>query len=108
MTNKEHIMELITTSWTCHQCRATSISTPPWHRLCDQCLADLQALALHGLPETDSCPSCGGPVCPHCGDAMPLLVPVPAPAGDPVAGQLTALLIGYRARRREEVTGDDG
>jgi hypothetical protein len=37
---------------------------------------------------------------------MPLLVPVPAPDGDPVAGQLTALLIGYR--RREEVTGDDG
>ena len=101
-------MELISTSWDCQQCGASCIGERPWHRLCDQCLAGLQALALQSLPETSSCPSCGGPVCPDCGDAMPLLVPVPAPDGDPFAGQLTALLIGYRTRRQQEVTGHDG
>ena len=99
-------MNLISTSWSCQQCGATCICDPPWHRLCDPCLAALQGLALQHLPETGSCPSCGGPVCPDCGDAMPLLVPVPAPDGDPVAGHLAGLLIGYRTRH-EGGTGDD-
>jgi hypothetical protein len=99
-------MNLISTSWRCHRCGATCISDPPWYGLCDQCLADLQALALDALPETVSCPSCGGPVCPDCGDAMPILVPVPAPADAPAMDQVTGLMVGYRARN-EEVTGDE-
>ena len=99
-------MNLITTSWACQQCGATCICEPPWHRLCDLCLAALQALALQHLPETGSCPSCGGPVCPDCGDAMPLLVPVPAQPGDSLAAHLTELLISYRTVH-EEVTGDE-
>ena len=89
-------MNLISTSWSCQRCGATYISAPPDHGLCDQCIVDLEALARTHLPETATCPSCGGPVCPDCGDAMPLLVPVPAPPGDPLAAHLTELLISYR------------
>jgi hypothetical protein len=99
-------MNLITTSWACQQCGATCIADPPWHRLCDLCLAALQSLALQHLPETGSCPSCGGPVCPDCGDAMPLLVPAPALPGDPVAAHLAELLTSYRTVH-ERVTGDE-
>jgi hypothetical protein len=101
-------MELTSISWSCQQCGATGSGERPWHRLCDQCLAGLQALALQSLPQTGSCPTCGGPVCPDCGDVMPLLVPVPAPDGDPVPGQLTALLIGYRTGSQQGVSGNDG
>jgi hypothetical protein len=100
-------MNLSSTSWRCHRCRVTCTGDPPWYGLCDQCLADLQALALQTLPETASCPSCGGPVCLHCGDAMPILIPVPAPADAPVTEQVTGLMVGYRARRQQGVTGDD-
>jgi DNA-directed RNA polymerase subunit RPC12/RpoP len=100
-------MKLISTSWRCHRCGGTFISDPPWNGLCNQCLADLQTLALEALPETVTCPSCGGPVCPACGAAMLLLVPVAAPADAPATGQVTGLIAGYRARRPQEVTGDD-
>jgi DNA-directed RNA polymerase subunit RPC12/RpoP len=100
-------MKLISTSWRCHRCGGTFISDPPWYGLCNECLADLQTLALETLPETVSCPSCGGPVCPDCGDAMPILVPVPAPADAPTTEQVTGLMVGYRACRPEEVTGND-
>jgi hypothetical protein len=99
-------MKLISTSWSCQRCGATCICDPPWHRLCDQCLADLQALAREHLPQTGTCPSCGGPVCPDCGDAMPILVPVPVPDPATAAGQITGLLIGYQARLQGG-TGDD-
>ena len=99
-------MNLISTSWTCQQCGATCICDPPWHRLCDPCLANLQTLTLQSLSHTGTCPSCGGPVCPDCGDAMPLLVPIRAPAEDPGTGQATGLLIPYRTRH-EGVTGDE-
>ena len=101
-------MELISTSWTCQQCGATCIGERPWHRLCDSCLAGLQALALQSLPQTSSCPSCSGPVCPDCGDAMPLLVPVPARPDVQVPGQLLGYLLGYFTDRPEGATGDDG
>jgi hypothetical protein len=104
-------MNLTSTSWACQQCAAACIGDPPWHRLCNQCLACLQALARQALPGTARCPSCGGPACPDCGDALPFLVPVPAPAGDPAgdpaAGQLTGLLPGSLSRRQQGVTGND-
>ena len=100
-------MTQTTTSWRCHRCGATSTDEPPWYGLCDQCLADLQTLAIEALPPDVSCPSCGGPVCPHCGDAIPILLAVPAPADDPVTEQVTGLMVGYRARREERVTGDE-
>jgi hypothetical protein len=99
-------MNLTSTSWRCHRCGATFTGDQPWYGLCDECLADLQTLALETLPETVSCPSCGGPVCPQCGDAMPILVPVPAPATAPVMEQVTGLMVGYRAHR-QEVAGND-
>jgi hypothetical protein len=95
-------MNLISTSWSCQQCGATCISTPPDHGLCDQCIADLQALAQASLPETVTCPSCGGPVCPDCGDAMiTVLVPVPVPAPASVTEQVDRLIAGYRQHRQE-------
>jgi hypothetical protein len=99
-------MNVISTSWSCQRCGATCICDPPWHRLCDPCLAGLQALVRHALPETGTCPSSGGPVCPDCGDAMPILVPVPVPASTPVAGQLTGLLIGYQGHPQGGTSDD--
>ena len=100
-------MNPTTTSWACQRCGATSTGERPWYQLCGQCLADLQALALHALPETGRCPSCGGPACPCCGDAMPLLVPVPV-TGTSATGQLTGLLLGYFTDGPQGVTGNDG
>jgi hypothetical protein len=95
-------MNLIRTSWSCQRCGAAYISTPPEHGLCDQCLDDLDALAQASLSESVSCPSCGGPVCPDCGDAMAtVLVPVPVPAPEAVTEQVNRLIAGYRAHRQE-------
>jgi hypothetical protein len=100
-------MNLTSTSWCCHRCGATCISEPPWYGLCDQCLADLQTLAIQALPPDVSCPSCGGPVCPHYGDAIPILLAVAAPANDPITRQVTGLMVGYQARPAQEVTSDE-
>jgi hypothetical protein len=95
-------MNLISTSWSCQRCGAAYISTPPVHGLCDQCLDDLEAVAQASLSESVSCPSCGGPVCPDCGDAMAtVLVPVPVPAPESVTEQAARLIAGYRAHRPE-------
>ena len=98
-------MNLISTSWSCQRCGAAYISTPPEHGLCDQCIDNLDALAQASLPQSVSCPSCGGPVCPDCGDAMAtVLVPVPVPAPESVTEQVNRLIAGYRAHR-QELTG---
>ncbi len=57
------VMNLISTSWSCLRCGAAFISTPPDHGLCDQCIADLEALARLAVPAPQPCPACGGPVC---------------------------------------------
>jgi hypothetical protein len=100
-------MTIISTSWTCQRCAATCTDEPPWHRLCDPCVADLQALAQQALPHTATCPSCGGPCCPQCGDAMPLIVPVPVPPDAPDAAQLAEQLIAYRPLHPKAGTGDE-
>ena len=101
-------MNTTSTTWRCHRCATTGTGDAPWYGLCDQCLANLQSLALQVLPDTTRCPSCGGPVCPHCGDAMPILVAVPAPDGNPAIQQATALMIGYQACPDDEgMTGDE-
>jgi hypothetical protein len=70
-------MNLISTSWSCTRCGAAFISTPPEHGLCDQCLADLEALARLLAPiASQPCPLCGGPVCADCGKALIVLNPV--------------------------------
>src|SRR5689334_24329676 len=56
-------------------------------------------------PRVCPCPSCGGPVCPDCGDAMAtVLVPVPIPAPASITEQVDRLIAGYRAHR-QEITG---
>ncbi len=98
-------MNLISTSWSCQRCGGAFISTPPENGLCDPCIEDLEALAQASLSESVSCPSCGGPVCPDCGDAMAtVLVPVPVPAPASVTEQVDRLIAGYRAHR-QEITG---
>ena len=88
-------MNLTSTSWSCVRCGAAFISTPPEHGLCDQCVADLDALARLAPIAHQPCPLCGGPVCADCGKALVTLVPVP-----PVSPGL--------AKRPKEVSGDDG
>ncbi len=90
-------MNLISPPWSCQRCGEAFIGTPPDYGLCDQCLRDLQAAALAAQPPSVTCPQCGGPVCPDCGDAMTLLVPVPAP--------LQPIPAAYR-RTTREVNGD--
>jgi hypothetical protein len=69
-------MNIVSTSWSCARCDAAFISTPPEHGLCDQCLADLEALAaLEVFASPRPCPTCGGPVCADCGKALLMLVP---------------------------------
>ena len=80
-------MNLISTSWSCARCGAAFISTPPEHRLCDQCLADLEAIARLAPIANQPCPMCGGPVCADCGKALVVLLPaeaggLAAPAGE--------------------------
>ena len=100
-------MNLSSTSWRCQQCGATSVSVPPEHGLCDQCITDLTTVARDSVPDSTMCPSCGGPVCPDCGDALvTVLVSVPIPAPGSVTEQVTRLIVGYR-QHRQEVTGDD-
>jgi Zn-finger nucleic acid-binding protein len=99
-------MKLISTSWTCQRCGGTFLSAPPEHRICGRCLADLEAVVRANLPESVTCPSCGGPAYPDCGQAMTVLVPVPVPAPASVTEQVTRLIDGYR-QRHPEVTGDD-
>ena len=79
-------MTTFSTSWACNRCGAAFIGTPPEHGLCDQCLADLQALARLAPVAAQPCPACGGPVCADCGTALVLLVPgglaIPDHAGE--------------------------
>ena len=60
-------MNTFSTSWSCTRCGAAFISTPPEHGLCDQCLADLDAIARLPPIACQPCPMCGGPVCADCG-----------------------------------------
>jgi hypothetical protein len=88
-------MDLISTSWSCARCRAAFTGSPPDHGLCDQCLADLAAIARLAPIANQPCPLCGGPVCADCGKALVALVPVP-----PIPP-------GF-ARPAQEVKRDDG
>jgi len=69
-------MNMISTSWSCTRCGAAFISTPPDHGLCDQCIADLEALARLAVLAPRPCPACGGPVCADCGQALIVLTPI--------------------------------
>ena len=89
-------MDLISTSWTCLRCGAAYISTPPDTGLCDQCAADLEAIARLAPIANQPCPLCGGPVCADCGKALITLLP-PEP---PVPPGLV--------KSPKEVSGDDG
>jgi len=69
-------MNVISTSWSCVRCGAAYVSTPPETGLCDQCIADLEALAaIQAFAAPQPCPACGGAVCADCGRALLLLVP---------------------------------
>jgi hypothetical protein len=99
-------MKLITSPWSCQHCGGTFITDPPEHRLCDQCLANLTALARASFPGTDTCPACAGPICPDCGQAMTVLLTVTIPAPDPANGQTDLLITAY-STHHQEVTGDE-
>jgi hypothetical protein len=98
-------MNLISTSWRCEFCGVACISVPSENGLCDQCQDYLQALARASLPDTVPCPSCGGPVCPDCGDAMALLLTVSAPSPGSSAERADQLITGYRTHRHEALSG---
>jgi hypothetical protein len=88
-------MTTFSTSWACTRCGAAFIGTPPEHGLCDQCLADLEAIARLAPIANQPCPLCGGPVCADCGKALVTLLPVPA------------IPPGLAGPAKKKVTGDD-
>ena len=97
-------MELIRISWRCQRCGGTFICDPPEHRLCGQCLDELETLTRIALAETLPCPSCGGPVCRDCGDALIVVIPAFPPAN---TDDLAAQLMAAYCEHPQEVTGDD-
>jgi predicted amidophosphoribosyltransferase len=76
-------MKLTSTSWSCVRCGAAFIGNPPERGLCDQCVADLDALARLAPIASQPCPLCGGPVCAHFGKALITLLPVPPGLAEP-------------------------
>jgi DNA-directed RNA polymerase subunit RPC12/RpoP len=77
-------MKLISTSWSCARCGGAFIGPVPEQGLCDQCLAELQALINLAPLGAKTCPACGGPVCADCGKALIVLAPLglAEPAGE--------------------------
>lgn len=58
-------MEAISESWSCPSCGARFTSTPPGHRLCGDCLGQLESLGYEPAPgapygDLPPCPDCGG------------------------------------------------
>jgi DNA-directed RNA polymerase subunit RPC12/RpoP len=82
-------MNAFSMSWSCTRCGAGFISTPPEHGLCDQCLADLEALARLAPIACQPCPMCGGPVCADCGKALVVLLPTAAGGLAAAAGEVS-------------------
>ncbi len=74
-------MNLISTSWSCARCGAAFIGTPPEHGLCDQCLADLDALARLAPVASQPCPTCGRAGVRRLRQGPPYPPPPPIPPG---------------------------
>ena len=58
-------MNPISESWSCPSCGTRFISTPPEHRLCRDCLSQLESLGYEPAPgalydDLPPCPDCGG------------------------------------------------
>lgn len=88
-------MKLSSMPWSCSRCGAAFVGSPPEDGLCDQCIADLEAIVRLAPIANQPCPLCGGPVCADCGKALVTLVPIP-----PIPPGL--------ARPAQGVSGDDG
>jgi len=76
-------MNAISESWSCPSCGTQFTSTPPVHRLCDDCLGQLESLGCEPAPGAwygDL------PPCPDCDGQMVEVVPVIQPPGLPCAG----------------------
>ena len=86
-------MNLISTSWSCARCGAAFICTPPEHGLCDECLADLDALARLAPIAEPALPTVRWPGLRRLRQALIALTPCPARTP---------------CKPAEEVTGDDG
>jgi DNA-directed RNA polymerase subunit RPC12/RpoP len=76
-------MTTFSTSWSCTRCGAAFVGTPPEHGLCDQCLADLDAIRLAPIAN-QPCPLCGGLLCADCGKALVALLPIPPGLAKPL------------------------
>jgi hypothetical protein len=66
----------INKSWSCPSCGVNIAGTPPDHRLCPACLADLQSLGYEPAP---GAPYGDLPPCEECGGPMVEVVPVLQP-----------------------------
>ena len=63
-------------SWSCPSCGAKFASTPPEHRLCHDCLGQLESLGYQPAPWA---PLGDLPPCPDCGGEMAEVVPILLP-----------------------------
>ncbi len=70
-------------SWTCPSCGARFTGIPPEHRLCCDCLGQLESLGYEPAP---GAPYGDLPPCPDCGAQMVEVVPIVQPPGPEPAG----------------------
>jgi len=70
----EQVMNAASESWCCPSCGERFTNTPPDHRLCDDCLDQLESL---GYAPAPGAPYGDLPPCPDCGGQMVEVMPVP-------------------------------
>lgn len=78
-------MNAINESWSCPSCGVRFASTPPEHRLCRDCLGQLESLGYEPAP---GAPYDDLPPCLDCGGPMVEVVPMPqSPDPEPDGGR---------------------
>lgn len=71
-------MSAISESWTCPSCGARFTGAPPEHRLCADCLSQLESAGYEPAP---GAPYDDLPPCPDCGGQMVEVVSIVQPSG---------------------------
>jgi hypothetical protein len=66
-------MKAADSTWTCPSCEEVFTGAPPGHRLCNDCLGQLELIGFEPAP---GAPYSDLPPCPDCGGDMVEVVPI--------------------------------